>query len=117
LGAMIASLDGLIEESQANFVIHVIGDFQLTGQAVRFADMIPDVINGRPVTLDVQQVQPAAQANWTVDAVTIENRSTVIASVRAFMPAPQATQKQVSLSINGVAQQQKDMTTDAAGAF
>ena len=31
-----------------------VGDFQQTSQAVRFADMIPDVINGRPVALDIQ---------------------------------------------------------------
>ncbi len=52
LGNMISSLNTMIEASQANFVLHVISDFQQTGQAVRFADMIPDVINGRPVSLE-----------------------------------------------------------------
>jgi hypothetical protein len=115
LGAMISSLNGMIETSNANFVLHVIGDFQQTGQAVRFADMIPDVINGRPVTLDIQQVAPAPAANWTVDSVIVENRSTVIASVRAFGEA--TGEKQVSLSVNGEAQQQQAVTVDASGAY
>lgn len=118
LGVMVSELDALIEESSANFVLHVIGDFQLSGQAVRFADMIPDVINGRPVTLDVQQVEPVPQQNWTVDSVVIENRSTVIASVRAFnTDAAAPAEKQVSLAVNGVAQQQQSVTTSAPGVY
>lgn len=116
LGAMISSLNGMIETSNANFVLHLIGDFQLTGQAVRFADMIPDVINGRPVTLDIQQVAPAPAANWTIDSVIVENRATVIASVRAF-GVEAASEKQVALSINGEVQQQQAVTINASGAY
>ncbi len=116
LGAMISSLNGLIEASSANFVLHFIGDFQQTSQAVRFADMIPDVINGRPVTLDIQQVAPVPAANWTVDSVIVENRATVVASVRAFdVDAP--GEKQVSLAVNGVAQQQLPVSIAANGAY
>ncbi len=116
LGAMISSLNGMIETSDANFVLHVIGDFQQTGQAVRFADMIPDVINGRPVTLDIQQVAPVPAANWTVDSVIVENRATVIASVRAF-GVEEPGEKQVSLSVNGAVQQQQSVNVTANGAY
>lgn len=116
LGAMISSLNGLVAASSANFVLHLIGDFQQTGQAVRFADMIPDVINGRPVALDIQQVEPVPAANWTLDSVVVENRNTVIASVRAFgVDAP--GDKQVSLAINGVAQQQQSLRIAASGVY
>lgn len=116
LGAMISSLNGLVEASSANFVLHLIGDFQQTGQAVRFADMIPDVINGRPVALDIQQVEPVPATNWTLDSVVVENRNTVIASVRAFgVEAP--GEKQISLAINGVAQQQQSLTIAMNGAY
>lgn len=116
LGAMISSLNGMIEASSANFVLHLVGDFQQTSQATRFADMIPDVINGRPVTLDIQQVTPVPEANWTIDSVIVENRATVIASVRVF-GLEAAAEKQVALSVNGEAQQQQAITVDADGAY
>ncbi|MES2626292.1 MAG: BatA and WFA domain-containing protein [Pseudomonadota bacterium] len=117
LGAMISSLNGLIEESEANFIMHVVGDFQQSGQAVRFADMVPDVINGRPVTLDVQQVDTNVHANWAVDSVIVENRSTVIASIRTFNAAAEPVQKDISLMVNGEAQQQQTLTTTGNGVF
>jgi hypothetical protein len=117
LGAMISALNGLIEESDANFIMHVIGDFQLSGQAVRFADMVPDVINGRPVTLDVQQVDAEVHANWAVESVIVENRSTVIASIRTFNAPEGLVEKQVSLTVNGEAQQQLPLITSGNGVF
>lgn len=116
LGAMVSALNGMIDASNANFVLHVVGDFQQTSQAVRFADMIPDVINGRPVTLDIQQVAPVPQANWTIDSVLVENRSTVIASVRAFSIDSPA-EKELILSVNGVEQQRQRVNTPANGAY
>lgn len=116
LGAMISSLNGMIEASNANFMLHLVGDFQQTSQAVRFADMIPDVINGRPVTLDLQQVAPTPEANWTIDSVIVENRATVIASVRAF-GVDAASEKQVTLSVNGAVQQQQPLSAGADGAY
>ena len=115
LGVMISTLNGLIETSRANFIVHVIGDFQLSGQALRFADMIPDVINGRPVILDVQQVDLEVHPNWTIDSVVIENRSTVIASIRTYNLADSATTKQLSLSINNEMQQELQVTGNGDG--
>lgn len=116
LGAMVSALNGMIEASNANFVLHVVSDFQQTSQAVRFADMIPDVINGRPVTLDIQQVAPAPAPNFTIDSVIVENRATVIASVRAFnIEGP--GEKQLTLSVNGADQQQQSVNIPANGAF
>lgn len=104
-GAMVSALNGLVEKSQARFVLHLFSDFQQSSQAVRFADMIPDVINGRPVTLDVQQIGTEVVANFAVASVLIENRSDVIASVRAFNGSIGAAEKQLTLTVNGVVQQ------------
>jgi len=117
LGAMVSALNTLVPESRANFVLHLIGDFQQSGQALRFADMIPDVINGRPVTLDLVQIETTPQPNWTVDSVVVENRSTVIASIRTFNTGDAAIEKVVSLSVNGEAQQQLNVFTGASGVY
>jgi len=116
LGAMVAALNGLLEDSQGNIVLHVISDFQQTGQALRFADMIPDVINNRPVTLDFVQVVSQNAANSTVESVIVENRNTVIATVRSFNADNiDARTLQVALSINSVMQQQLPLTVSASG--
>jgi hypothetical protein len=116
IGAMIASLNGLLEDSQAAVLLHVISDFQLSGQAVRFADMIPDVINGRPVTLDVQSVVNAATPNAMVESVIIENRNSVSAAVRSFNGELTTGEKQVHLSINGVEQQMLELPATSNGS-
>ena len=104
-GAMIAALNSLLEDSQAAVVLHVISDFQQSGAASRFADMIPDVVNGRPVALDVQPLTELAPANATVESVIIENRSDVNATIRSFTAELAAGERQMHLSINGVEQQ------------
>jgi hypothetical protein len=115
LGAMVAALNGLLEDSRAAVVLHVISDFQLTGQAVRFADMIPDVVNGRAVTLDIQQLSTEVPANFKVESVVIENRSSVIASVRAYNSEIAAGTKQVILNVNGVQQQMLELPASSTG--
>ena len=115
LGEMISSLNTLIDESQANFVLHLISDYQLSGQAVRFADMIPDVINGRPVTLDIRQVTPTSIGNTMVDAVVIENRNTVVASLRTTNAAAGDRDLTVTLSINGESRDQQTVTVSGNG--
>jgi len=101
LGVMVAALNGLLKNSKATVALHVISDFQLTGQAVRFADMIPEVVDGRALTLDIQQLATTAPANSMVESVVVENRATVIASVRTFNGEIAANAKQLSLGING----------------
>lgn len=114
LGAMITSLNTLIEQSQANFVLHVISDFQLTGQAVRFADMIPDVINGRPVSLDLVRVATDDTPNWAVDSVVVSNRESVEVGIRGY-DGDEPVERTVTLAVNGVTQQQQDATLEGDG--
>lgn len=104
IGAMVSSLNGLIEASRANFQLHIISDFQQSGQAVRFADMIPDVINGRPVTLLLEQVKTNDTANLSVSSIVVVERDKVSVELRGYVDA--AITKTVSLAINDVVQQE-----------
>ncbi len=113
LGVMVTSLNTLIEESQANFVLHLISDFQQSGQAVRFADMIPDVINGRPVTLDVIRVQAQNIPNFAVDSVLVSNRTTVEAGIRGY--GGDNAERTVTLLINNEVQQEQSVMANGAG--
>jgi len=113
LGNMISSLNTMIEESQANFVLHVVSDFQQTGQAVRFADMIPDVINGRPITLDIERVASDNTANWAVDSVLVTTVDTIEVGIRGY--AQEDSERSISLSINEEVQQESQVTLDADG--
>jgi len=109
LGVMVTSLNTLVEASQANFVLHVISDFQQTGQAVRFADMIPDVINGRPMTLNLERVATSNVPNQAIDSVVVQSGQDVIVSVRGYNDSEEL-QRTVSLSVNGVAQGSQEIT-------
>jgi len=113
LGVMVTSLNALIEQSQANFVLHVISDFQQSGQAVRFADMIPDVINGRPVSLDVVRVQTQNTPNFAVDSVLVTNRTTVEVGIRGY--DSDNSERTVTLLVNDEAQQEQAVMANGAG--
>jgi hypothetical protein len=116
IGAMVSELDGLIEDSEGNILLHLIGDFQQSGQALRFADMIPDVINNRPVQLDLRPVVSDNVANSTIESVVVENRNRVSASVRSFnASAGSSSEREVVLSVNGVEQQRQALTITASG--
>jgi len=115
LGSMITSLNTMIEESQANFVLHVISDYQLTGQAVRFADMIPDVINGRPVSLELKAVTADDTPNLAVDSVLVSNRESVEVGIRAYASDDQEMPRTVTLSVNGQVQQTQDIVLEGEG--
>lgn len=115
LGAMVTSLNTLVEESRANYVLHVISDFQQTGQAVRFADMIPDVINGRPVTLEPGRVVTANTDNWAVDSVMVQDRSTVTVGIRGYAAAGAISRRTVTLAVNDTVQQASDADLDGDG--
>lgn len=105
IGAMITALDSLITSSQANFIIHFISDYQQSGQAVRFADMIPDVINGRPVSLSIHQVKTENMPNWSIASVEVTNANSVRAGIKNNAEDFQSAEKAVSLVINAEPQQ------------
>lgn len=118
IGAMVTALDSLITSSQANFIIHFISDYQQSGQAVRFADMIPDVINGRPVTLSIHQVKREDVANWSIASVEITTANSVRVGLKNNSNAEQSVEKTVALNINDITQQSLTETfTTAAGGI
>ena len=105
IGAMVSALDSLITSSQANFIIHFISDFQQSGQAIRFANMIPDVINGRPVSLSIHPVKTENVPNWSVASVEITTADSVRIGLKNNSATDQSAEKTLSLSINDIAQQ------------
>jgi hypothetical protein len=113
LGTMVTSLNTMIEESQANYILHVISDFQQTGQAVRFADMIPDVINGRPVSLAIESITSDNTPNWLVDSVLVSNRETIEVGVRGF--AEDSSQRTITLAVNEIVQQEQEIILGGNG--
>ena len=114
-GAMVAALNSLLKSSRSQVVLHLLSDYQLSAQALRFADMIPDVVNGRPVTLDIQQLNKQTHVNALVESVLVENRADVIASVRSYGGEIEANKRQLSLSINGEMQQQLPLPATSNG--
>jgi hypothetical protein len=116
VGAMISELDGLIEDSEGSILLHLIGDFQQSGQALRFADMIPDVINNRPVQLDLRAVVSANDANSSIESVVVENRNRVSASVRSYNSTDDSSaERTLVLSINGEEQQRQNLSITTSG--
>jgi len=112
-GAMIASLDTLIESSQANFVIHFISDYQQSAQAVRFADMIPDVINGRPVNLEIHQVKIDDVPNWSLASIDVTGLREIRVGVVNNSEDAQSAEKSFTLSVNELEQQTVTQTVSA----
>ncbi len=111
-GAMISSLNGLIERSDANVMMHFISDFQQSGQPVRFADMVPRTINGRPVTLSPHRVVTADQPNWVVESI-LPGQEEVTVTVRGFNT--EAVEKTVTLMVNDTVQGELRQTVPASG--
>lgn len=115
LGVLVASLDPLLEQSPAPVTLHLLSDMQLSGQAVRFADMIPDVVNGLPVSLDAQALTTEATTNATVESVVVDNRDRVLVNVRVTNGALAAEARQATLTVNGVAQATLPVPADVNG--
>ena len=115
LGIMVTTMNTLIEESQANFIMHFISDYQQSGQAVRFANMIPDVINGRPVTLDIVQIRTENVPNWLVDSVLVNARNSLEVGIRGLASEDDMAERSVILAINNVEQQRQDITLAGDG--
>ncbi len=110
IGAMVTALNSLITSSQANFIIHFISDYQQSGQAIRFADMVPDLINGRPVSLSIHQVKTEDVPNWSVVSVEITALDTVRVGLKNNTASEQSAEKTVTLAINDVTQQSLTQT-------
>ncbi|MDR2213523.1 MAG: BatA and WFA domain-containing protein [Pseudomonadales bacterium] len=117
LGAMVNSLDTLIEKNPGNVMLHVISDFQQSAAAARFADLIPDVIANRPLTLDLRQVSATPPANAEVEAVAVESRASVLASVHVWNQEQAAREYTLSLSVNGEQVQEQKVSNSGDGIF
>ncbi len=101
IGAMIAALNNAIEASEARFILHFISDYQRSGQPLRFADMVPAVINGRALTLNTLRVDSDTGAgNWRIAAVTVPTAGTVQVALINHSPEAVTEERTVSLQVN-----------------
>lgn len=107
IGAMVSALNNLIEASPANFVLHIVSDFQLSGQAVRFADMIPNVIDGRPVQLVFEQVKTNDVANLAVSSVSFD-QGNINVGISGYLNSDSS--KTLSITVNNILQQEIEIT-------
>ena len=67
--------------------------------------MVPDVINGRPVSLSIHQVKTEDVPNWSLASVEITTVDTIRVGLKNNSNADQSAEKTVTLAINDVAQQ------------
>jgi hypothetical protein len=96
-GVMISQLNGLIREYQQNTRIHLISDFQNSGLAARFADLIPAAAGSYVSGLELYPVVSADNANLYIDSI-IKTETGLNVGVRGHNN--DAAQVRVVLKIN-----------------
>ena len=75
--------------------------------------MIPDVINGRPVSLAIESITSDNTPNWLVDSVLVSNRETIEVGVRGF--AEDSSQRTITLAVNEIVQQEQEIILGGNG--
>ena len=112
LGALIASLHGLVGDTEQNISVHLVSDFQASGLPARFGDLVPDPINDRAVALMLYPVADGDAANWTVESIR-QTPAGLDVGVRGF--ATEAQDRHLALTINGQSVGQRTKPVPAAG--
>lgn len=112
LGALVRGLEGLIGGEAQPVTAHLIGDFQASGLPAQFADLVPRLINGRVITLDLQPVAEGDAANWAVQEVR-RTRTGIEVAVRGWKTT--ARDLAVALNINGAEKARSTKAVPANG--
>lgn len=97
-GKLMTDLNGLIGDYNHNIAIHLISDFQASGLPTRFADLIPDPGNNRPVVINLHPVTGSGMANWAIDSVRPEGGQ-ISVGIRGMDTVGQ--EKDLNLKVNG----------------
>lgn len=63
------SIDALAGASNLPVVVHLVSDFQSTGVAPRFSDLLPRSDRGRSIELQLHPVAMSAAPNWSVTGI------------------------------------------------
>lgn len=111
-GALMNSLNGLLDNYKYNTAIHLISDFQASGLPPRFADLVPQPADNRRVDLLLHPVAAQAAPNWAVASV-LPGKDDLRVTVRGYHSPEQ--EKTLTLSVNDTKQDQHSLTVPASG--
>ena len=100
LGQLVAAVGGLIDPGTAgeeSIRVHLISDLQVSGLPTRFADLVPEPSNGRPIALRLHPVAEDSPDNWAIEFARATADGFEI-GVRSFAVA--AASKSVAVRVN-----------------
>ncbi|HEX4025790.1 MAG TPA: BatA domain-containing protein [Steroidobacteraceae bacterium] len=113
-GAAMAGLDSVFDRQRGEVEAYFISDFQASGAPTRFADLLPQLVAGRALALQLQPVAGAAvPANWAVSALRRDGDDLVV-TVRGFNTPARVLG--VTLEINGKPATASATATQLVGA-
>lgn len=106
------SVDSLAGAMDLPVVAHLVSDFQSTGIAQRFADLLPRSERGRRIELQLHPVATDAVPNWAVTAIRHSGEN-IDVTVRGYgTPEHSLT---VQLAVNDTARGEQTRTVPASG--
>ena len=108
----VGALDTLAGASQLPVTAHLISDFQASGLATRFADLLPRSERGRRIALQLHPVTQGATPNWTVAAIR-QNGADLDVTVRGHDTPERALALQ--LRVNDAIKGEQTQTVPADG--
>lgn len=108
----VGSIDNLAGATDLPVVAHLVSDFQSTGIAQRFADLLPRSERGRRIELQLHPVAGGALANWGVAGIR-QNGENIDVTVRGHGTPARALA--VQLTVNDTARGEQTQTVPASG--
>lgn len=113
-GQLIDQLQPTLDLISGSIELHIFSDFQENGQALRFADMIPEQLPSRQFELVLHPVTTQIAPNMYISTVAVVNDQQVVVGVTAE-GFDEAQEIDVSLSVNDSMQTQRLMVSPGTG--
>jgi len=108
----IGSIDNLAGAGDVPVVAHLVSDFQASGIAQRFADLLPRSERGRPIELQLHPIAAEAVPDWAVVGIA-QNAENIDVTVRGHgTPARALT---LQLTVNETVRGEQTQTLPANG--
>lgn len=108
----VGSIDNLAGATEMPVVAHLISDFQSTGIAQRFADLLPRSERARRIELQLHPVAAEAAANWAVAGIK-QSGENIDVTVRGY--GTPARPMVVQLTVNDTARGEESQPVPANG--
>ncbi len=110
------AIDNLAGASELPVVAHLISDFQSTGIAQRFADLLPRSERGRRIELQLHPVAAGAAPNWSVTGIRQSGES-IDVTVRGHGTPAQALTLQLTVNDTARGEQAQNIPADGEALF